>query len=96
MTLINWTKINFFNLHFIMVLSISQLNIQSWNTKECQLECELVNTLPDLILLNEVGNPKEGLLKLMNYNTISSALGLYLGAAILINPCMASGILGYQ
>ena len=52
--------------------------------QEILIECELRYTEPDIILLYEVGNPKERTLKLMNYNTISNALDLHSGVAILV------------
>ena len=64
--------------------TIVQVNIQLWNKNKYLLQCEFSNLNPDIILINEVGIPSHQIVKMSTYNTISNAIDLYSGAAILI------------
>ena len=65
-----------------MSLAILQINIKCWKNNKYLLECELCNHQPDIILINEIGEVSD--IKLQDYASMNSALGLFSGVCILI------------
>ena len=67
-----------------MALCLLQINIRNWNKNRYLLQCELSNSNPDIILVNETGLVKNNRIKIQGYNSLSKSLSPYSGVAILI------------
>ena len=67
-----------------MALCVLQINIQNWKNNKYFLQCELLNSNPDVILINETGDVPDNNLKLFGYRSITKSLGAYSGVATLI------------
>ena len=68
----------------VMALCVLQINIQNWKKNNYFLQCELTNSNPDVILINETGEVPNNNLKLYGYRSITKSLGAFSGVAILI------------
>ena len=67
-----------------MALCVLQINIKNWKKNKYFLQCELSNSNPDIILINETGEVPNNNLKLYGYRSITKSLGTFSGVAILI------------
>ena len=67
-----------------MALCVLQVNIQNWKGNKYLLQCELPNSNPDVVLINETGEISDNNLKLSGYKSITKSIEAHSGVAILI------------